>query len=199
MADHQATDYYSSHAEQYHQTTFSIDPSSFLSPLAKLLPPHASVLDIGCGSGRDLHWLKQRGFEVTGLERSPGLARYARESACCPIIEEDFNSFDFSSISVDALLIVGGIVHVPQAEAPNLFRGFLKALRKGGLVLITTKEGSGSSRDENGREFFLWSDTELRALFNGLNLQVLDFFRNDSKLGTGEVWLGYVLKKPGQT
>ena len=39
------------------------------------------VLDIGCGSGRDLKWLRERGFSVTGFERSKGLAALARRHA----------------------------------------------------------------------------------------------------------------------
>jgi len=196
MADHQDRDYYSIHAQAYHEATFPVDPASFLTPLADRLPPHARILDIGCGSGRDLNWLKQRGFKVTGLERSPGLARFARDIVQCPILEVDFETFDFSSLSVDAILSVGGLVHVPQARTPSLLQRFLAALRPNGLVLLTLKQGSGSRLDPRGREFFLWSEPELNAVFQGLGLTVLANFRNFSRLGTGEVWLGYVLRKP---
>jgi SAM-dependent methyltransferase len=196
MVEIQGVNYYSTHAEQYHQTTFSVDPTSFLTPLAARVTPHAEVLDIGCGSGRDLNWLKQKGFRVIGLERSPGLAQRAREMVGCRILEEDFELFDFSSISVDVIVIVGGLVHVPQPKVPDLLHRFLAALRPNGLLLLTTKEGTGSSSDSTGREFFLWQDAELRAVFDRLGLELLDCFRNLSRLGTQEVWLGYVLRKP---
>jgi len=198
MPEIQNRDYYSTHADEYHRATFSIDPAPFLAPLAAKLAPHASVLDIGCGSGRDLNWFKLRGFKVTGLERSPGLARYAREIVQSPVLEVDFEHFDFSTLSVDAILSVGGLVHVPQARVPALLQRFLAALRPRGLVLLTLKQGSGSRRDSQGREFFLWSEPELRAVLRGLGLAELDTFRNFSRLGTGEVWLGYVLRKPGK-
>jgi len=35
------------------------------------------VLDVGCGSGRDLLWMKKWNFEVIGFERSPGFAELA--------------------------------------------------------------------------------------------------------------------------
>ncbi len=44
-----------------------------------------------------------------------------------------------------------------------------------------------------GRTFSLWQDEALRAVFAGLEFRVLDFQRDESRLGTGEVWLGYVL------
>ena len=73
-------DYYQENYKAYHEKTFSIDPSSFLEPLARRLPPEAFILDVGCGSGRDLMWMAKRGFEVIGFERSPGLAELAREN-----------------------------------------------------------------------------------------------------------------------
>jgi SAM-dependent methyltransferase len=47
-------DFYQKNYKVYHEKTFSIDPSSFLAPLAKRLPAEAFILDVGCGSGRDL-------------------------------------------------------------------------------------------------------------------------------------------------
>jgi len=73
-------DFYQENYKSYHEKTFLIDPSSFLEPLARRLPPEAFILDVGCGSGRDLVWMKKRGFEVIGFERSPGLAELAREN-----------------------------------------------------------------------------------------------------------------------
>ena len=67
----------------------------FLEPMISYLPPEGVVWDVGCGSGRDLRWLKQRGFRVVGLERSPGLARRAAAHAGCRVIQEDFGAFDF--------------------------------------------------------------------------------------------------------
>ena len=61
------SDYYQKNYTSYHEKTFSIDPSSFLAPLAQRLPSEAFVLDVGCGSGRDLLWMKNKGFEVIGF------------------------------------------------------------------------------------------------------------------------------------
>jgi len=47
-------DFYRENHSKYFERTFNIDPSSFLSPLAAKLSYGAFIVDVGCGSGRDL-------------------------------------------------------------------------------------------------------------------------------------------------
>jgi SAM-dependent methyltransferase len=44
-------------------------------------PPGASVLDVGCGSGYFTRRLAADGFEVTGIDVSPEMVRYAQSQA----------------------------------------------------------------------------------------------------------------------
>jgi SAM-dependent methyltransferase len=191
------SDYYQKKFKEYHNKTFNIDPSSFLLPLSEKLSPGACILDIGCGSGRDLLWFKQRGFEVVGFERSPGLSGLARKNAGCEVIEGDFETYDFSRLSVDAIMLVGALVHLPHSKVSEVLNSITKALKGNGKILLTLKKGTGRSSDSHGRVFYLWNDGELRDLFKDLGLDVIDYFQQSSKIGTDEIWLGYVLEKIG--
>lgn len=62
--------------------------------LARVLPPPASgpVLDLCCGSGRHIAGLAGLGYEVTGIERDPAVARAARARVpAARIVEGDAN------------------------------------------------------------------------------------------------------------
>jgi SAM-dependent methyltransferase len=189
------TDYYQKHYAAYHEKTFVIDPSSFLEPLERRLFPGCRILDIGCGSGRDMLWFKNRGFEVTGIERSPGLAELARRDTGCSVIESDFQDYEFSKLKTDAVLLVASLVHVPHENFKAVFRRVTSGLEKGGKVLVTLKQGEGIASDENGRVFYLWQDESLRPIFIGLEFVALDFFRQASKVNANDTWLSYVLEK----
>ncbi len=186
----------------YHAQTFPLDPALFLEPLTRHVPAPAPtpvlVLDVGCGSGRDLLWLKQRGYDVLGLERSPGLAEFARTHAGCEVLCEDFDVFDFTTLSVDAVILIGALVHVPRDRFPATLARILQALKPGGYVLLTMKQGEGTSTAGDGRVFVLWRDQDLRGVFGDLRFEVVEAFTNASALGTGETWLGYVLGNAGQ-
>ena len=189
------SDFYQQNYREYHKKTFRIDPSSILLPPARRLAPGSVILDAGCGSGRDLLWLKNRGFHVTGFERSPGLAELARENAGCEVIQGDFELYDFSGFSADAIVLTGALVHIPHRRFRKVFENITAGLKNRGYVLVSLKEGTGKKTGSDGRIFYLWQDGDLRELFADSGFAVLDFSRQGSVMGTGEVWLGYVLRR----
>jgi SAM-dependent methyltransferase len=187
--------FYQSNATEYHDRTFAVDPTSFLSPLTDRLAAGAFVLDVGCGSGRDLLWLKNRGFSVRGFERSPALTELARKNVGCEVVEGDFTTYDFSVIRADAVILIGALVHVPHFDFAAVLGNIAAALKADGLILITVKEGTDRSEGADGRIFYLYRDRDLRAVFAALRFTVLDFSRDVTQMGTGEIWLRYLLKR----
>ena len=189
-------DYYQDNYLEYHESTVKIDPSSFLEPVTQRLLPSAVILDVGCGSGRDMLWLKQRGFNIIGFERSPGLTELAKKHSGCQIIEDDFEQYDFSGLSVDAIILVGALVHVPHNKFQSALENIVRGLKQEGHVLVTMKENMNVPPDlSSERVFYLWHDRDLRDIFDNLNLIIVDFSRQESKIRATDVWLGYVLQK----
>src|SRR6056297_2658876 len=138
------SDFYSVNYKAYAERTFAVDPAGFLTPFLDLLPPGASLLDVGCGAGRDLLWFKKRGFQVTGFEKSPGLADLARKNAGCDVIEGDFETFDFSAFSFDGILASAAFVHIPHDRLPDVIANICPALVKNGLIYTSLKKGEGA-------------------------------------------------------
>ena len=188
-------EYYQENHRKYYDQTFSIDPASFLSPLARCLHPGSTIMDVGCGSGRDMRWLKDQGFQPEGFERSQGLAGLARAHSGCPVLEGDFEVHDFSGVKMDAILLVGALVHVPHDRFSGVFSNILRALRPGGHLLLTLKEGRTQNEHDGNRSFYLWRDEDLRDIFDALGLVVKDFSRQISKIRETDVWLGYILQR----
>ncbi len=68
---------------------YLVDNFSFLPP-----PAAGPVLDLGCGSGRSMVWLAERGYQVTGIDRQPealslGEELAARRGVCCRFLRGD--------------------------------------------------------------------------------------------------------------
>ncbi len=63
-------------------------------------------------------WLGEKGFDCTGLERSMKLAALAGEHSGRPVIAADFETFDFSRMEMDGVLLIGALVHIPHERFP---------------------------------------------------------------------------------
>lgn len=187
-------DYYQQNYRAYHEKTFFVDPASFLMPFAENLKPGARILDIGCGSGRDLLWLKKRGFKVTGFERSSALADLARKKAGCEVFEGDFGNYNFSNIRTDAILFVGSLVHIEHGKLSNLIEKIANQTHASGIYL-SFKEGAGVESTADSRTFYLWKDEALRKLFERIGSHVIDFSKSVSLVNPKDMWLGYMLEK----
>jgi len=194
------TDYYFHHYRAYHKETVAIDPAPFLGGFVRHLSPGDHVLDVGCGSGRDLLWMQHRGLVVTGFERSPGLAGLARQHAGCRVIEGDFTTYDFAPLAVDAILMTGALVHVPHDLLPRVLGNILGALHPASprrIVYLSLKEGEGVAKDARDRMFYFWQEAELVRVLSGGGLNVMEFKRSLSADGSGQPWLGFVLHHGG--
>jgi ferredoxin len=193
-------DYYRDHYQSYHDETVAIDPEPFLGAFARRLSPGDRVLDVGCGSGRDLRWLRDKGMAVTGFERSPGLAKLAAGHAGCDIIEGDFTTHDFTPLAMDAILMSGALVHVPHDMLPATLANILGALNHTScrrVVYLSLKEGEGAATDSRGRVFYFWQQSELACLLSTSGLRILESQRSASADGSGQIWLGFLLHYGG--
>ena len=187
--------FYHTHAQDYFNQTIQVDPSSFLLPLVKHLAPGSTVLDVGCGSGRDMLWLTERGFHCTGLERSPDLAALARQHTDLLVIEADFESYDFSRMNMDAVLLIGALVHLPHDRFSPVLSNIIKALKPDGRALITMKQGQGRQELEDGRVFYLWEREYLFSMFKRSGLIYIDFSAQSSQVRKTDIWMSFVLQK----
>ena len=92
------------------------------------------------------------------------------------MVEGDFERHDFSGMGMNALLLVGALVHVPHNRFSRILSNIAQVLKPGGYMLITMKEGQNTTEDAGDRGFYLWRDEDLRIVFERLNLTVVDFF-----------------------
>ena len=111
----------------------------FLTQLARLLPPAARVIDLGCGVGIPYdRFLADAGFKVTGIDFTRRhLAAARRNVPGATFVEADFASVALADAAADAIVSLYAIFHIPRDEHAALFARIRRALRPGGLFLVT--------------------------------------------------------------
>ena len=62
--------YYNENAQSFYDGTLSVDMSSLYCRFEPYLPVNGSILDAGCGSGRDSRYFLDKGFDVSAFDAS---------------------------------------------------------------------------------------------------------------------------------
>lgn len=119
---------------------FGTTPNRFLESQAAEIPGGAKVLDVACGEGRNAVWLAQRGCAVTGLDISPLALDKARRLAADHAVTVDWQlgdlrEFRWADGAFDAIVCIF-IQFASPAERAQLFEGFRRALKPGGVLLM---------------------------------------------------------------
>ena len=106
---------------------------------ARALPPHATVLDLGCGSGLPLtNVLVDEGLTVCGVDASPTLvAAFRRHLPGVAVACESVEDSAFFHRSFDAVLAWGLWFLLPAAAQLGLLQRVAAVLQPGGRLLFT--------------------------------------------------------------
>jgi SAM-dependent methyltransferase len=108
---------------------------------ADIRPP-AKALDIGCGTGRWTRLLHELGFEVQGFDVAPSMvARAAEIAPTIPFGVASATSVPVQDESVDLLVCITVLHHLPLSEQEEAVAEIARVLRPGGrcLALILVK------------------------------------------------------------
>lgn len=105
--------------------------------LCDLAPPRR-VLDLCCGTGQLDGALHELGYEVTGVDASPEMIRFARENApACEFIVSDVREFSAPGAFDLALCMFDSLNHLMSAEdLRRAFRAVHSVLRVGAPFLF---------------------------------------------------------------
>lgn len=129
--------------------------AGWVEELASLLPAGALVADLGCGSGLPgTRELADRGLRVLGLDFSAvQLSRARHLVPHARFVQADMAEVHLRQGSVDAVVSLYALIHVPLADQQALFPRIRSWLRDGGYLLAIT----GANR-WTGTERYLGAD-----------------------------------------
>jgi len=109
---------------------------------SKLLPEnkHAKIIDIGCGSGGFVYFLKQLGYENScGIDISPEQIRIAKNLGIKDIECADNMIFlKDKQNSYDVVIAKDLIEHFPKEDIMELLVLVFNSLKQGGIFIIQT-------------------------------------------------------------
>lgn len=107
--------------------------------LEKYLPQNGNglrLLDAGCGTGHHLAQLRERGYEVAGVDASKEMLEHARlNNPDSVILEADVEEIPLPDASFDIILSIEVLRHLPRSA--KTIAEMSRLLKPGGFSLVT--------------------------------------------------------------
>lgn len=188
--------YYNKNAEKYSESTLNADVSGLYDHFIPIINKTASILDLGCGSGRDSKYFLDAGYRVTAVDGSPELCRIASELIHQPVRLLLFKDLDYHE-EFDAVWACASLLHVPKSEIHEIMLKVSESIKPDGILYMSVKHGN-SERIDGERSFSDYTEADIPLLLNGSGLELVEhWISEDVRRGrNSEKWLNLISHKP---
>ena len=180
--------YYDENAQAYFDGTVQADMHEVRERFLRHVRPDGTLLDAGCGSGRDAKVFADAGYAVTAFDASAEMVRLAQDYTGLSVRQMTFEQMDwqdeFNGIWASACLL-----HVARSDLPATFGRFAHALAVDGVWYISMKFGD-TTRELDGRTFTDVTEIEMRELLEVAGMNVRDIWLTaDVRPGREDRWV----------
>lgn len=134
--------YYNENAEAFCVGTRTADMSETRGRFLRYVQLGGSILDAGCGSGRDSKYFLENGYRVVAMDASEEICRLASEYLGQAVECRRFEQITEKGI-YDGIWACASLLHVPYAELPETIAKLGEALVDGGVLYASFKYGRG--------------------------------------------------------
>jgi SAM-dependent methyltransferase len=191
--------HYNEHAEDFFAGTIDHDVSQNIDALlgAITTPAPHTILDLGCGPGRDLKTFSGLGHRPIGVDGSERFVAMARQYSGCEVWQQDFLHLDLPPALFDGIFANAVLFHVPSAALPHTLDQLFCTLKPGGVLFTSNprgdnQEGWNGERYGTYHDYNSWERFMLAAGFVALH----HYYRPPGLPREQQPWLASVWRKP---
>ena len=190
--------HYQQSAEGFREGTRDHDVSQNIDALLRHIQgtPPFTILDFGCGPGRDLQTFTRLGHIAVGLDGTERFTQMAREDSGCEVLHQDFLKLDLPAGRFDGIFANASLFHVPTQELRQVLGKLYATLKPGGVLLSSNPRGD-NSEGWNGERYGAYHDLEhWRAMLTAAGFVELEHYYRPAGLPRDQQpWLVSVWRK----
>lgn len=195
--------HYDNKAADFWEGTKDHDVSQNISALLRHMACEApgTILDFGCGPGRDLKTLKSLGHAPVGLEGAASFIPMAQAHSNCPVWHQDFLQLDLPDHHFDGIFANAVLFHIPYEELPRVLQELRQSLKPGGVLFASNPHGPDVENDVPEERYgcYLSWDTWKKTM-EACGYQYLEhYYRPAGKPRSEQPWLASVWRTKGET
>ena len=159
-------------------------------------PAPFTVLDLGCGPGRDLAYFRSLGHEAVGLDGCHAFCEMARAHTGCEVLEQDFLALDLPAARFHGVFANASLFHVPTSELPRVLAALHAALRPRGVLFASNARGDNQEGWNGGRYGAYWDLERWTSFVVAAGFEaVTHYYRPEGRPREEQPWLATVWRK----
>ena len=189
--------YYAKNTEEFIASTLEADMSETQKKFVSLLPKGGNILDLGCGSGRDSLCFLQQGFQVTAVDGSLELAKFASELIGQEVVVADFKDLVLPVASFDAIWASASLLHVHSEALPGILTKVIDLAKPGAVFYMSFKYGDYEG-ERTGRYYTDLNEARFAEFLqkSGRHLEIIEqWVAKDVRPDKPELWLNTFARK----
>ena len=192
--DNNTLSYYNTHATDFVKHTVDVEFTGIQDRFLKYIPANGSILDFGCGSGRDTKYFLDKGYSVAAIDGSKELCRLAEEYSGVKVKCMLFNELD-ETAAYDGIWACSSILHLSHADLKDVLYRMIKAVKTGGYIYTSFKYGTFEG-ERHGRYFTDFTEDNFSDFISDIpKVKVVEeWVASDVRPGRqDEKWLNIIL------
>jgi SAM-dependent methyltransferase len=155
-----------------------------------------TVLDFGCGPGRDLRYFTSLGHRAVGLDGSAAFVDMARADTGCEVLQQDFIALDLPTEHFDGVFANASLFHVPQPGLPNVLSQLHRCLKTRGVLFTSNPHGDDQQGFSGTRYGCYYTLETWRQLVSSAGFEELHhYYRPPGLPRAQQPWLASVWRK----
>ena len=161
--------------------------------------PPFTILDWGCGPGRDLKALVDRGHVAIGLEGSARFAAMARSYSRCEVWQQDFLKQSLPAARFDGVFANAALFHVPGRELPRVLGELRATLKERGVLFSSNPRGDNDEGWRQERYGAYWDLATWRGYLSAAGfVELAHYYRPAGLPRERQPWLASVWRNAGE-
>ena len=188
--------YYNANTVSFVESTQSVQMTETWDKFTSRLPTAASILDFGCGSGRDTKYFLEHGYNVEATDGSEQLCKLASEFTGIQVKNQLFTELDETN-KYDGVWACSSILHASKLELHDIFKKVAIALKPNGIFYTSFKYGEFEG-ERKGRYFTDMTEESFATLLSEVTGFCIEeqWITSDVRPGREEEkWLNVILRK----
>ena len=159
------------------------------------MPGCITILDAGCGPGRDAKAFKELGYAVYAMDASQAMVEHCRIIIGDRVTLATFQEYT-TEIKFDGIWACASLLHLEPEELKSVITKFAGFLKPGGVFFMSFKYGT-EDYVKDGRYFNCQTEGSIAELLNSLNeVEIIEnFITSDVREGrSGEKWVNVIAR-----